>query len=106
MKLQKQSGSESSLIWFISFTMQGIRIVILCQIISRKNGKRIDLHLFGVQKSEPARKEIEETFVLVKAEGRKIKEQFLYSQLANRKIEYGKAESKKAITWSFKQGIT
>jgi len=62
-----------------------------------RNGKRIDLHLLGIRKSEPARKEVEETFGLVKAEGRKTKEQFSLQPIANRKVEYGKAESKKAI---------
>lgn len=63
----------------------------------QRDGKRIDLHLLGIKKSEPARKEIEETFGLVKAEGRKAKEQFSLQPIANRKVEYGKAESKKAI---------
>ncbi|MFB3386602.1 relaxase/mobilization nuclease domain-containing protein [Flavobacterium sp. LAR06] len=63
----------------------------------QRDGKRIDLHLLGIKKSEPARKEIEETFGLVKAGGKKIKEQFSLQPIANRKVEYGKAESKKAI---------
>jgi len=62
----------------------------------QRDGKRIDLHLLGIRKSEPARKEIEKTFGLVKAEGRKVKEQFL-QPITIRKIEYGKAEYKKAI---------
>jgi hypothetical protein len=62
-----------------------------------RDGKRIDLHLLGVRKSEPARKEIEEAFGLVKAEGRKTKEQFSLLPIANRKVEYGKTASKKAI---------
>lgn len=62
-----------------------------------RDGKRIDLHLLGIRKSEPARKEIEVAFGLIKAEGRKTKEQFSLQPIANRKIEYGKAESKKAI---------
>jgi hypothetical protein len=37
--------------------------------------KRIDLHHLGIRKSEPARKEIEELFGLVKAEGRKKKKE-------------------------------
>jgi len=71
-----------------------------CHIVTnnvQRDGKRIDLHLLGVRKSEPARKEIEEMFGLVKAEGRKAKERFSLQPIANRKIEYGKAESKKAI---------
>ena len=41
-----------------------------------RDGKRIDLHHLGIRKSEPARKEIEELFGLVKAEGRKKTEEF------------------------------
>jgi len=63
----------------------------------QRDGKRIDLHLLGIRKSEPARKEIEKTFGLVKAEGRKAKELFSLQPIANHKLEYGKAESKKAI---------
>lgn len=63
----------------------------------QRDGKRIDLHLLGIKKSEPARKEIEESSGLIKAEGRKIKEQFSLQPIAKRKVEYGKAESKKAI---------
>lgn len=71
-----------------------------CHIVTnniQRDGKRIDLHLLGIRKSEPARKEIEELFRLVKAEGRKTKEQFSLQPIANRKIDYGKTESKKAI---------
>lgn len=63
----------------------------------QRDGKRIDLHLLGLRKSEPARKEIEEIFGLVKAEGRKTKEQFSLQPVAIDRIQYGKAESKKAI---------
>ena len=63
----------------------------------QRDGKRIDLHHLGIRKSEPARKEIEELFGLVKPEERKSKEQFSLQPLDSRKIEYGKAESKKAI---------
>jgi Relaxase/Mobilisation nuclease domain len=71
----------------------------------QRDGKRIDLHLLGIKKSEPARKEIEETFGLVKADGRKQKEQFSLPPIAKRKIEYGKAESKKAINGVLKQSF-
>ena len=42
-------------------------------------------------------KEIEESFGLVKAEGRKVKEQFSLQPIVNHRIKYGKVESKKAI---------
>jgi len=63
----------------------------------QRDGKRIDLHLLGIRKSEPARKEIEEMFGLVKAEGKKQKEQFSLNPIDVGRIQYGKAESKKAI---------
>lgn len=63
----------------------------------QRDGKRIDLHLIGVKKSEPARKEIEEIFGLIKAEGRKQKEVFALKPISIGRVEYGKAESRKAI---------
>jgi len=71
-----------------------------CHIVTnniQRDGKRIDLHLLGVRQSEPARKEIEEMFGLVKAEGRKQKEQFLLNTIDVVRVQYGKAESRKAI---------
>lgn len=62
-----------------------------------KDGKRIDLHNIGLRKSESARKEIEEQFGLVKAEGRKKEEKFSLEPLSMGKVQYGKIESKKAI---------
>ncbi|ABQ06668.1 relaxase/mobilization nuclease domain-containing protein [Flavobacterium johnsoniae] len=63
----------------------------------QRDGKRIDLHLIGVKKSETARKEIEEIFGLVKAEGRKQKKDFSLKPIDVGKIQYGKVESRKAI---------
>jgi hypothetical protein len=63
----------------------------------QRDGKRIDLHLIGIKKSEPARKEIEELFGLVKAEGRKQKEDFSLKPINVARVQYGKAESRKAI---------
>ncbi|NWL03604.1 relaxase [Flavobacterium collinsii] len=71
-----------------------------CHIVTnniQRDGKRIDLHLLGIRKSEPARKEIEEMFGLVKAEGRKQKEQFSLNPIDVVRVQYGKAESRKAI---------
>lgn len=71
-----------------------------CHIVTnniQRDGKRIDLHLLGIRKSEPARKEIEEMFGLVKAEGRKQKENFSLNPIDVGRVEYGKAESRKAI---------
>ncbi|KAF2343110.1 relaxase/mobilization nuclease domain-containing protein [Flavobacterium tistrianum] len=72
-----------------------------CHIVTnniQRDGKRIDLHLLGVRKSEPARKEIEEMYGLVKAEGRKQKEQFSLNPIDVGRVQYGKAESRKAIS--------
>ncbi|SCY73826.1 Relaxase/Mobilisation nuclease domain-containing protein [Flavobacterium anhuiense] len=71
-----------------------------CHIVTnniQRDGKRIDLHLLGIRKSEPARKEIEEIFGLVKAEGRKHEEQFSLNPIDVGRVQYGKAESRKAI---------
>lgn len=71
-----------------------------CHIVTnniQRDGKRIDLHLLGIRKSEPARKEIEEMFGLIKAEGRKQKEQFSLNPIDVGRVQYGKAESRKAI---------
>jgi len=71
-----------------------------CHIVTnniQRDGKRIDLHLLGIRKSEPARKEIEEMFGLVKAEGRKQKEQFSLNPIDVGRVQYGKAESRNAI---------
>nr|WP_315200950.1 relaxase/mobilization nuclease domain-containing protein [uncultured Flavobacterium sp.] len=63
-----------------------------------RDGKRIDLHHLGIRKSEPARKEIEELFGLIKAEGRKKKEELNLRPISMGKVNYGRIESKKAIT--------
>ncbi|TDO96113.1 relaxase/mobilization nuclease domain-containing protein [Flavobacterium sp. 245] len=63
----------------------------------QRDGKRIDLHLLGIRKSEPARKEIEELFGLVKADGKKNKQDISIQQASARIVNYGKVESKKAI---------
>jgi hypothetical protein len=70
----------------------------LVTINIERDGKRIDLHHLGIRKSEPARKEIEETFGLVKAQGRKNREEFELQPITMGKVQYGKIQSKKAIT--------
>jgi len=59
------------------------------------DGTRIEMNRIGIEKSEPARKAIEEKYGLVKAEGRKRekgKDDF------PRKIIYGQTDTKRAIT--------
>lgn len=59
------------------------------------NGKRIAMNNIGKDKSEPARKEIEQNFNLVKAEHHK--KIFYRPQPVSAKVQYGKVETKKAI---------
>ncbi|MBF4487751.1 relaxase/mobilization nuclease domain-containing protein [Flavobacterium sp. CSZ] len=63
-----------------------------------RDGKRIDLHHLAIKKSEPARKEIEKVFGLVKAEGRKNKEVFSLDPIPTSKVRYGEITSMKAIS--------
>jgi len=70
-----------------------------CHIVTtniKDDGKRIDTFNIGKNLSEPARKQLEEEYGLTKAErSKQIKPEKLdFAQ----KIEYGKAESKRAIT--------
>lgn len=64
----------------------------------RDDGKRIPLHNLGRIQSENARKEIEETFGLVKAEGQQYVPDILLDLRALRKASYGKDETRKAIS--------
>jgi hypothetical protein len=64
----------------------------------RDNGKRISLHNLGRIHSEKARKEIEEDFNLVKAEGQQYTPDLLSDLRQLRKASYGKDETRKAIT--------
>ncbi|OXG03662.1 relaxase/mobilization nuclease-like protein [Flavobacterium araucananum] len=63
-----------------------------------RDGTRIDMQNIGKNRSEPARKEIEERFGLVKAQGNKISPDFKLKPILSGKIQYGRNESKKAIT--------
>ncbi len=60
------------------------------------NGKAIDTNFIARKKSEPARKEIEKLFGLIKAEdSKKVIRQIKPAYV--QKVDYGKSESKKAI---------
>lgn len=67
-------------------------------ITIEKTGKRIDLHKILVHKSIPATREIENLFGLIKARKIKITTPLPLSHSTIGKIQYGKMESKKAIT--------
>lgn len=62
------------------------------------NGNRIDLHHLGIRKSEPARKEIEKMFGLVVADAHARREAFRLKPVDVRKVQYGRTETKRAIT--------
>jgi hypothetical protein len=62
------------------------------------DGKRIDLHHLGIRKSEPARKEIEKMFGLVVADAHARREAFRLNPVDVRKVQYGRTETKRAIT--------
>ncbi len=62
------------------------------------DGKRIDLHLLGIRKSEPARKEIEKMFGLVVADAHARREAFRLKPIEVKKVQYGRTETKRAIT--------
>jgi len=62
------------------------------------DGKRIDLHHLGIRKSEPARKEIEKMFGLVVADAHARREAFRLKPIDVKKVQYGRTETKRAIT--------
>ena len=64
----------------------------------RENGSRIDTQNIGKNQSEKARKEIEKEFGLVKAEDSKKLKQYQLKPLNAEKIQYGKSETKRAIS--------
>lgn len=69
-------------------------IHIITTVIDRE-GKRIDMSNLVIKKAEPARKEIEKLFGLIRAEKSKEAVESLSHPL--KRIEYGKVETKKAI---------
>ncbi|WP_439695876.1 relaxase/mobilization nuclease domain-containing protein [Mucilaginibacter sp. AW1-7] len=62
------------------------------------DGKRIDVHNIGTLLSEPARKELEVAYGLVKAEGKGLKEALGIKPINIEKAVYGKTPTKRAIT--------
>ena len=64
----------------------------------QSDGKRIDLHHLGIRKSEPARKEIEKMFGLIEAENHQRLQPFQLKPVDARKVQYGRTETKRAIT--------
>jgi hypothetical protein len=62
------------------------------------DGNRIDMNFIGRDRSEPARKAIEEIYGLVKAEDQKKQTSKELRPLSPEKLKYGKSETKQAIT--------
>lgn len=62
------------------------------------DGSRIDLHNIGKRLSEPARKELEQEFGLIKAEDKGLKEAVAVKPVEIEKAQYGKTPTKRAIT--------
>lgn len=63
----------------------------------KRDGTRINTYNIAKNKSEKARKEIEERFCLVKAEGKKQKSLHELKSAYNKAIAYGKTETRNAI---------
>ena len=67
--------------------------------IIKMDGKRIKTHNIGRNQSEKARKEVEQTFGLVKAESRHQQlELYQLGPVSALKVQYGKSVTKRAIT--------
>ena len=64
----------------------------------RKDGTRIKLHNIGRNQSEKARKEIEKEFKLLKAQREQLKQAYVLKPVNVLKVQYGKSETKQAIT--------
>lgn len=71
----------------------------------QQNGKRIDLHNIGKEKSEPARKEIEQLFHLVQAQSKTKKTPSITPINIERAI-YGRSETKRSISNSVELALT
>lgn len=63
----------------------------------KSDGKRISLHNLGRNQSEKARKEIEKEFDLIKAENKQ-RLNYTLKPVDAQRVQYGKAETKRAIT--------
>lgn len=70
----------------------------LVSIKVRDDGSRIDMQNIGKNQSEIARKEIEEQFNLVKAQGRKPEDMPAVKPVAAGRVCYGRTQSKKAMS--------
>lgn len=70
----------------------------LVSVKVRADGSRIDTQNIGRNQSEKARKEIEKSFCLVVADDRKKREAFRLKPVDVRKVQYGRIDTRRAIT--------
>ncbi|WP_121355710.1 relaxase/mobilization nuclease domain-containing protein [Flavisolibacter nicotianae] len=80
--------------------------VHIVSIKVRSDGSRIDTQNIGRNQSEKARKEIEQAFGLVKADTHKQKQAFELKPIYAEKVQYGKTETKRAITGVLEHVLT
>lgn len=64
----------------------------------KADGSRIDMYNIGKNKSEPARKEIEKMFGLVRAEDSRKRKSYELKPVNVLKVQYGRTETKRAIS--------
>jgi Relaxase/Mobilisation nuclease domain len=64
----------------------------------KEDGKRIDMQNMGRNQSTIARQAIEKEFGLVKADDRKLKQVYTIQPIEVQKLQYGKSDTKRAIT--------
>lgn len=64
----------------------------------RPDGTRVDTQNIGLNQSEKARKEIEQAFGLVRADEHKQRQVFELKPVNAQKVQYGKSETKRAIS--------
>ncbi len=71
----------------------------------KSDGRRIELHNLGKIRSENARKEIEQLYGLVKAEDSKQRQAYQLKPVNVQKVQYGRSETKRAITNVMDAGV-
>jgi len=70
----------------------------LVSVKVRADGSRIDTQNIGRNQSEKARREVEQSFGLVKAEDSKRRQNYELKPVAVQKVQYGRSQTKRAIT--------
>ncbi|WP_205514293.1 relaxase [Longitalea arenae] len=73
-------------------------LAYIVSTIIKENGEPINTHYIGKNVSKPASRRLEDEFGLVKAENRKQKEHFELKPVDTVKVQYGRSETKRAIT--------